>query len=359
MHVYLQRALRRRGGVLDRVFLAPNVQPGTDDAEYMAELAATHDWYEVLGGACCAYSAWARRALLYGRFYAAAFERRGGGKPEVWLKLDDDLVYIADGALAALVDAKLQLGWRGSREAVFVSANVVNHPRLTHVHQAAGRIGNWAISSARGGRPYAAQRAEPEATPLHNCTFSGRARGVTDVADWYCAAAVHEAFLADLRGGRAAQWARLGPGAHGGVYPFHAADGSALGGDAGAPRWSVNAFAFEPHDLQPARSPDVAAWLINSDEQTLSKEFPHRIGRPAAAVGSALVAHYSYSEQEYGPGQPAAGAEHPLLWTEEERAAWKSPGSVISADDGGLSLNVGAAIIEKYWTQAQAENQRD
>ena len=45
------------------------------------------------------------------------------------LQIDDDLVYIAPDALRNLVAAKLRSDY------LFVSANVVNHPLLAHVHQ--------------------------------------------------------------------------------------------------------------------------------------------------------------------------------------------------------------------------------
>lgn len=45
-------------------------------------------------------------------------------------QIDDDVVYVAPEALRNLVAAKLR-----SPHLLFVSANVVNHPLLVHVHQ--------------------------------------------------------------------------------------------------------------------------------------------------------------------------------------------------------------------------------
>ena len=68
-----------------------------------------------------------------------------GNKPEfkdaIWLKVDDDIVFIRDGAIEAMVLEKRTR----AHECGVLSANVVNHPVLAHVHQ---RIGVYTASYA-------------------------------------------------------------------------------------------------------------------------------------------------------------------------------------------------------------------
>jgi hypothetical protein len=61
-------------------------------------------------------------------------------------------------------------------------------------------------------------------------------------------------------------------------------------------RWSINVFAFVRSDLGHADAEN----LVGDDESEVSYAIPMRSGKPACAVGKALVAHYSYSKQEDG-----------------------------------------------------------
>eukprot|EP00662_Eupelagonemidae_sp_cell21_P056511 gene56511-48053_t len=83
--------------------------------------------------------------------------------------------------------------------------------------------------------------------------------------DWYCAAAVHESFLADLDVGRAGAW----QGPRGEVRPFAELDGGAPG-----VKWSINAFALTAADLHRAADPRLAELLLRGDELALTAPSP-------------------------------------------------------------------------------------
>ena len=59
-------------------------------------------------------------------------------------QIDDDVVYVAPDALRNLVAAKLRMP-----HMLFVSANVVNHPLLAHVHQRVGLLDAEDVESMR------------------------------------------------------------------------------------------------------------------------------------------------------------------------------------------------------------------
>ena len=63
-------------------------------------------------------------------------------------QIDDDVVYVAPDALRNLVAAKLRFP-----HLLFVSANVVNHPLLAHVHQRVGLLEPDDVESMRTAAP--------------------------------------------------------------------------------------------------------------------------------------------------------------------------------------------------------------
>ena len=215
-------------------------------------------------------------------------------------------MYIHDGAIEALVRAKLSLkleqveeGGRPLKPLVplFASANLVNHPRLSHVHQRRGLVKDFHITPPPKAAAEAAAEATAEAAatsvpatytavPLVNdpttdhptdlCRFSDDPWGYAGYADWRCAVTLHESFLADLETGHAHRWARLGVDADNGkdddndddgdnndanLFAFHDV------GTSNFTRWSINAMAMELTDLADVASNAAAAELLINDEQ--------------------------------------------------------------------------------------------
>jgi len=287
MHLYLEANLRANGGLIDEVVLVHNTQhPG--DLAYMRTLIHTYPWYRE--ATCCKWAAWEAERSLYGRFYSELAVERSG--PVVWLKLDDDLVYIHDGAIEALVRAKLDETQRPETRPLFVSANVVNHPRLSHIHQRRGLV---RVSGDR-------------------CHFTDDPWGYSGYADWRCAFAIHESFLEDLETGQAHKWS------FDEVFQFHDVQARNF------TRWSINAFAMQLADFRDVANDAAAAELLIDDEQFLSSDLPHRVGRPCVAMGGAVMVHYSYGPQKRGNGT-----------------------------DGGMDGNAGGALLARYKAFAEAK----
>lgn len=407
LHLYLLANLRAHGGLIDEVVLITNTEDKQDLA-YQRELLERYPWYRESSVGVGLDLKWEHALAMYGHFYTEVAEAsvptgagdeaevgaEGGATAQtttssqtevptrsVYLKIDDDIVYIADGAVEALVRAKLALhldsgpsgGSRPATRPLFISANVVNHPRLSHVHQAQGLIRYFDIvpNGERQGAYSARQVVRNGAREEEECRFSDDPFGRTELGSWRCAAMIHESFLADLEAGESQKWAAFGD---------HAASNAGADADTSAPaatavhafhapqasnftRWSINAFALEPRDLAAINSTSLAAQLLQDDERFLSSTYPAHLGRPCVALGAAVMVHYSYRLQSRGWCEAhevatVAGAEASDDTSGGGRAGSSagdqgdSDRTCSMQDVGGLDDHVGGAILERYLAYA-------
>uniref|UniRef100_A0A7S1S656 Uncharacterized protein n=1 Tax=Alexandrium catenella TaxID=2925 RepID=A0A7S1S656_ALECA len=206
----------------------------------------------------------------------------------VYIKIDDDIVYIADAAIPAMVRER-----RRGRCGI-VSANVVNHAILSAVHQDVGALRNFfPPDDAEGAGAGAGQgwvRADDQ-LPLGAVTKHAQSDCVWRL--WQCAAWMHESLLSRLADGTECAYDF-------GWHDFHAHGHGAYRGERFVPlaytRWSINMIALRTEDLKEAS----LAELAEDDESELAVMVHHRTGKRACAVGQALVAHLSYARQEDG-----------------------------------------------------------
>lgn len=213
----------------------------------------------------------------------------------VYIKIDDDIVYVADETIPSLVRERLR------NRCGLVSANVVNHAILSAVHQDNGAIRNFYPPPPELGGHVDVNRNSGWREPrwLHTddqlplIAITKQAQGQCVWAMWECAAWMHESFLSRLADGTECAYDF-------GWHDFHAHGHGEFRGDRFVPlpytRWSINFIAFKAEDLVTASLPDLA----EDDEAELSVMVHHRMGKRACAVGSALAAHFSYSRQEEG-----------------------------------------------------------
>eukprot|EP00928_Gymnodinium_smaydae_P079605 TRINITY_DN63499_c0_g1_i1.p1 TRINITY_DN63499_c0_g1~~TRINITY_DN63499_c0_g1_i1.p1 ORF type:complete len:453 (+),score=87.91 TRINITY_DN63499_c0_g1_i1:101-1459(+) len=273
LNPYLERDLKQNGGVLDSVHFAL-VKYTFEDLRYMIELKK-------------------RNPKVY---FIPQID--GGGWDVVWrlasekgayyLKIDDDISYIAEGAIAELIREKR----RG--RFLFVSANVVNHGIMSAVHQE--------LAALRWMQP-PQQLLTPGGAPT-NEAWSYRGDVVLDprfrvehtfYSDciwrrWDCAALAHEALLHRLADGSACAFDF-------GVFDFHSHGyGTMSDGLGRSIDWNDNFFAFKHEDFS-----DID-WIgvMTDDEAEMSTKHPRRRGEHAAALGRALVSHFAFSVQERG-----------------------------------------------------------
>ncbi|CAE7687735.1 unnamed protein product [Symbiodinium sp. CCMP2592] len=216
----------------------------------------------------------------------------------VYVKVDDDIVFLARHAIAELVREKLR------HRCMFVSANVVNHAILSAVHQEHGAhrgfepehldndTGKQSSSSAwiRVADVNMDASYVFERHPMGSCVFKR----------WDCAALVHESFLDRERDGTLCafdfgwfDFHRAGFREH---QYVHFSPWSGQTWRASGARWSINLFALEAADLLGVDWSRVHG--PGDDEEEFGGNHAERTGGHACAVGRSLAVHFSYAPQQ-------------------------------------------------------------
>ncbi|CAK0793059.1 unnamed protein product [Prorocentrum cordatum] len=281
LHRYLLRNLRVNGGVVDRVSFVVYLAT-TQDLVWLDELVAAHAPVYVIPPVT------GRRLA---KFYSICTE------PEtVYVKIDDDVVFLADETIPEMVRERMR-GRCG-----IVSANVVNHAILSAVHQDIGAIRTFFPLEDATSEGAVTDAALPEHGPRHwqrvddampILPVEKHAQSDCVWRRWECAAWMHESFLSRLEDGTQCAYDF-------GWHDFHAHGHGSYRGDRFVPfqhtRWSINMIAFTAEDLKEVDWDDLA----EDDESELAVMVPHRTNSRGCAVGRALAAHFSYSKQEEG-----------------------------------------------------------
>ncbi|KID83611.1 hypothetical protein MAJ_11307, partial [Metarhizium majus ARSEF 297] len=257
----------------------------------------------------------------------------------LYIKMDDDIVFIEDTAMKAVAAAK------ASRPDWFiVSGNVINQIRFSWLHRNFGAIkpylpevtesstsdGNltdWRTSSlpswagpsdfqyeAWSEKQHAHARWLPVREASVQYALSNTPISRLDYANgyshghWQVAAQEHYSFLENLE--KNELWR----------YRF--------------PSWD---FQFERMGIQfvaiIGRDINLAKPIIPDDEHYFTVEMPKRLGRHAAADGTGVVAHFAYGPQSREPGVHSTDVldryrifaqenicKGPMLWSPEDEA---------------------------------------
>ncbi len=165
----------------------------------------------------------------------------------LYVRFDDDIVYLAPDAVENLVRYRL-----AHREPIVILGNVVNNAVCTHFLQQAGIVPtSWGL--------------------VENFCLDGNG--------WACGEftrKLHGLFLNDLRHGHLQRWKQV-------TLPIN-----------GLRRFSVNVISWLGDDLR--RVPEVADGIVD-EELFLTVTLPRRLGRPNAACGDALFAHFAFFTQ--------------------------------------------------------------
>jgi hypothetical protein len=175
------------------------------------------------------------------------FWRHAVERDAVYLRFDDDICYMADGAVEALLRHRLS-----RRQPLFVLGNIVNNAVCGHFHQQAGLI--------------------PPAWGRIGLDCLDR-RGWEDPA---LTRRLHRLFLADIVRGRVESWKRA-------PMPFD-----------GVSRFSINAMSWFGRDL--ADLPELAV-DATPEEFFLTSILPRRLNRPNEICGDALFGHFAFFPQ--------------------------------------------------------------
>lgn len=295
LNTYLERNLFSAGGILHEVLFLRHTE-NKEDLQYLEELLACHP------------------AVYHSKFVSLkreAFAQILHSLPRdrLYVKMDDDILYIEDGTIELLAEAKLH-----RQDLYLVSANVVNHPILGPVHchlqamipfapieglsywcepplshqqcEAQGKkMGpcrgnecNWVIVTNSNGthQPLDIESAsvfaiynESEAENKNSCFWG----------DWKCAAIAHNSFLHRWKEGTLDAFKFS-------VWDFSFPDYNR--------RWSTNFILFNTSIL-----PTTATEFYYSEEVMLGLGEPAKKHMHCAAIGETLVAHFGYWPQNY------------------------------------------------------------
>ncbi|QDT70923.1 hypothetical protein [Lacipirellula limnantheis] len=165
----------------------------------------------------------------------------------IYLRLDDDICYMADDAIQQMRDARM-----ARPEPLLILGNIVNNAVCSHFHQRAGLLPNsWG-------------------TVANDCM---------DANGWRSGAfarRLHRRFLKDLAAGRETWWRRA-------AMPV---DGTA--------RFSINAICWRGDDFR--EIPETRGGEVD-EEPFLTADMPRRLGRPNVICTDALFGHYAFLTQ--------------------------------------------------------------
>eukprot|EP00747_Dinoflagellata_sp_TGD_P208085 gnl/TRDRNA2_/TRDRNA2_81602_c0_seq2.p1 gnl/TRDRNA2_/TRDRNA2_81602_c0~~gnl/TRDRNA2_/TRDRNA2_81602_c0_seq2.p1 ORF type:complete len:390 (+),score=56.10 gnl/TRDRNA2_/TRDRNA2_81602_c0_seq2:46-1215(+) len=275
LNAYLERNLRVNGGVLTGVIFAM-VKYTIEDLNYLVMLQRRNP-----------------------DTYIIPWNMEGGAWDVVWrladepgayyIKIDDDVTYIADGAIPEMIREKR----RG--RFLFVSANVINHGILSAVHQELGAIPHLVKPPIADGRDIMEQKLDPwvhQGDVIMDPNYRIEHTFYSDCVwrRWDCAALVHEALLFRLETNTSCLFDF-------GIFDFHSHGYETMHDGIGRSiDWNDNFFAFKHEDF------DDIDWdgVANDDEREMSTLHPKRRQEHAGALGRAIIAHWTFSIQEKG-----------------------------------------------------------
>lgn len=207
------------------------------DVEYCRSLAAQNDWVRAieLPGINEVSNFNIRR------FFPGAMDR-----DSVYVRLDDDIVWVEPGFFGKMVAHRLE-----NRKPFLVFANIVNNAILSHLHQRNGLIDHHKL-----------------------CGYF-----YTDDTGWkdpLFAEKVHRSFLNDLKEGRLDLWRSSFR-----IWTLNDYE-----------RVSVNAISWMGSDMA-----DIGGVVDKDEEECLSMVIPRRLGRPNEIFGGAVASHFAFCSQ--------------------------------------------------------------
>lgn len=232
----LFKNLHREKSSFDRwdVWVNTNVK---SDVEYLRSLSFDYPWINLveLPGSNNA-SNWNIH-----KFFPYAMDSQS-----VYVRLDDDVVWLESGFFDKLVEHRLR-----NVGPFLVYANIVNNAVISHIHQRNGLIEHPTI-----------------------CDYC-----CTDRVGWKCplfAEKVHRHFIADLSRGRFEDW-------HGSFKRWVLW---------GYERVSINAVSWLGRDMA-----TIGGLVDRDEEEFLSVTLPRRLGRPNEIFGGAVASHFAFYTQ--------------------------------------------------------------
>ncbi|KIM94354.1 hypothetical protein OIDMADRAFT_172663 [Oidiodendron maius Zn] len=307
LECYLKKNLKDNGGLLDEVVFAVNTDDKRDLA-YLEELLATHPNYS--------------KYIINKHYHPWVGSWEAVSVPDnLYIKIDDDVIYIEDSTIPAIVKRLLD-----NPKYFAVSANVLNNPLLSWVHYNMGvdipywpeltlpnpfRRAAWRASelpSYNGAsegpgefhingstpaphkghrwlpvRPPPGEDYDIAFTPVSTVTYDAFGPSLNN---WAAAAQIHYSFLQHLEQGDI--WR----------YKFDVWDYA-------YERLSINFFAIKGKDVM-----DTFPFPQEDDEDYLTVVRPKQLKRHVVVDGTGLASHYAFGAQYDAHGGKG------LTWTD-------------------------------------------
>ncbi|KAG2432269.1 hypothetical protein HXX76_009187 [Chlamydomonas incerta] len=279
---YLQRNMVRNGGLLAEVVFVRATWEAADVAflEKLIQLRAP-DYRSLMPK---------RLDVGYTGHYAWM------DPAQVYVKIDDDVVFIADAAIDHMLAAHMLHRWH------LISANVVNHQplELPHSQRGAHTLYEQAVAGDKSSwRPVMKARRVPSGAAggggnatrevLEPVPFIDNGWDVW--GDWAKAASVHYSFLANHAANRL------------GVYEFpHNEKLWDFNAHIGYTRWRINMIMFKGAaiDVHVYNMSSTTGTYPGDDEDYITRILPQQLNATSAAVSPALAVHFSFYLQRGG-----------------------------------------------------------
>jgi hypothetical protein len=263
LEIYLRRNLKAYGGVLDDVIFMEKA--GAEDRRWLTEviLPSQPEYYKMMP--------------MHDGF-AYSFMKDN----EFFFKIDDDTVFIEDGCFENMLAIKLKYP-----RYLFVSANVINHTKLSYLHNALGAVQKYDISTKNvsGVVTHVAVRNET-LTGLSDFPMRPEwdAWGECSLKRWECAMIAHENFLWNF------QHNNLD------AYRFRLFDFHFL---KNYERWSINSLLINGTEFVFPQGHDRRK-RIPDDEPYVSHKIPEITQRHCVVSGYSILVHFHYGRQREG-----------------------------------------------------------
>eukprot|EP00884_Botryococcus_braunii_P002605 jgi/Botrbrau1/12345/Bobra.4_3s0017.1 len=295
LNSYLERNLHSSGGILHEVVFLRNTKNAAD-LRFLDELLDCHP------------GVYRSQTIEPPHVFARVLHTLPRNR--LYVKIDDDIVYIEDGTIELLVEALLK-----RQDLYVVSANVINHSILGNVHchlqamlpfapvvdwcepplsqqqcieqgrkqgPCSGTECDWEIVSDPNGtfRPLDVESASIVGTYHYNGSFHPtmvELKSSCFWGDWRCAAIAHNSFLHRLKEDSLEAFKFS-------VWDFSYPDY--------VHRWSTNFILFNTSVL-----PSLDEEYISTEEVMLGMVQPAKNHRHCVAIGETLVAHFGYFPQ--------------------------------------------------------------
>ncbi|KAG5297520.1 hypothetical protein I7I48_06651 [Histoplasma ohiense] len=295
MRCYVERNLADNNGWLDEVLWVVNTE-NEDDLRYLDETLASSPRHRKLD----------LGRKVRGPEFRQIWKHLERGK--IYVKIDDDVVWLADDTIPRIVDRKLK-----HPNDFAVSANIINNPPLSFIHYHVGALhpyfpelanGNpstkvsdnkswkpsdhphwdgpdkfeWALDAAPPAKGHRWLRVKDDKaivrTPVTHLKYEVWGDTYTS---WAIAAQQHYSFLENLEKNQLD------------LYKFN------LPWNMDNERIRINVLAIWADDILDS---DIDTWpKERSDEEMVVMELPKLYSRPVTIVGEALAVHFNFQHQ--------------------------------------------------------------